>query len=54
MSITGLTVNIKDVVGTETEDTENHNTKNTIEVTVETRPERNTISAMKRMLVYKT
>jgi hypothetical protein len=48
-----LTVYIKDVVGIEAEDiedhtTEDHNAEDTIEVTIKTRPEGNTISATRK------
>jgi hypothetical protein len=53
ISITGLTIHIEDVVGTKVKNikdhtTEDHNTENTIEITVETRPKGNTISATKK------
>jgi hypothetical protein len=53
ISITGLTVNIKDVVGIKTKDikdhiTKNHNTEDIIEIIIETRPERNIISITRK------
>jgi hypothetical protein len=52
-SITRLIINIKNIVGTETKDikdyiTKNYNTENTIKVIIETRPERNIISATRK------
>jgi hypothetical protein len=36
------------MIGIEAEDIEDHNAENTVEVTVETRPERNTISITRK------
>jgi hypothetical protein len=53
MSITRLTINIKNIIRTKTKiikdhTAKDHNTKNTIEATIETRPERNIIFAIRK------
>jgi hypothetical protein len=52
-SITRLIIYIKDIVGTKTKNVENHaaedhNTENTVEAIIGTRPERNIIFAIRK------
>jgi hypothetical protein len=47
-STTRLIVNIKDIVGTGAEDIEDYNTEDIVEITIKTRPEKNTISVTKK------
>jgi hypothetical protein len=59
MSITRLTVYIKNIIRIKTEDIENytaedHNTKNTVEIIIETKLEKDIISATRKILVHKT